>query len=394
MDVKVTGALLVGSVSSGVLYFILAALSLRFPARELQHKLIAAVSVLLCLHSFVNVLYPLHLLIEDEQFPAYLRALATASDWTLVLASAPGVALALLWAGLPPARAITGGTVTVLFASIALATGFGHTAFMTIGWACMLLTAYAAAKTKDAIVIRYRVLLAMSLGSVVAAESVAPGGAIQALTRFLPAFCTFLLIVRRSLFGFLISRRFLLLLLLAGISTFYMLAVKVSANSAEDAFGWFGGAFEIVMVCLGAVLWIPLYGWIFRTITRRAEYFSKFNERLIQETVRILELDQRGRFLVNQIASEYSLRRVALLSIADSRRWAAGMDAAGFPGVLQLETMVTALQTEKPGPLHVLRTADPTVRKALFSAGLTYVFPLWYDETRLTGALLVDSSPQ
>jgi signal transduction histidine kinase len=320
--------------------------------------------------------------------------LSIAADASLALASAPAVALALLWTGLPPARSLAAGAIAFVFVSIAIVLGAGQSAFGAVAGACVLLIAYAAVKHRDPVVVRYRSALSLSIGIVLMAEAASPGGALPSFARLLPVAITFAYIARQCLFGLLISKRFLLLNVLAGISAFYLLIVRVFGNFAELEFGWFAGAFEIIMISLAAIMWVPLYGWMFRSLTARTERYRAFNQRTIQEAVRILELEQRGHFLVNQMTEQYKLKRAVLYSLSDGRHWTGGADGHWLPFERQLDVIVAGLHDAKPGPLHVLRTADTAVRKVLAEAGLTYVFPLWYDETHLTGLLLVDSSPR
>jgi signal transduction histidine kinase len=394
METKAYAALIAVSVATGYLYFVVAVLSLRFAGKQLQHKLISAVAVLLCAHSFVSFLFGMHKLVEDIEIPEYLNGLQIASEVLLTPAVSAGFSLALLWASVPRIGVIAGGWAVLVVLFVATLFGQVDSALIGVGCLSVLLTGYSAVKSRDRVDSRYKALLASALLLYVVVAARFPDGALEKFARVLPVLCTFVYVVRHSIFGLLISKRFLLFNVLAGVSAFYLLLISAIGNHGEDQWDWFGRVFEMVMVSVAAIFWIPLYNLVFRSVTARTERFSALNQRLIQEAVRILELDDRGQFLVDRIAAQYKLTRAMLCSLSDSRRWASGAEPTCPVASDALPLVVASLQAEKPAPLHVMRTPDPTIRSVLERTGYTYVFPLWYDEQHLTGLLLADLSPR
>ena len=64
------------------------------------------------------------------------------------------------------------------------------------------------------------------------------------------------------------------------------------------------------MLILAAVsVWVLLYAWMNRTLSKRTQVYADFGKHLIQETVMIFDFDQRLEYTARELGKTFKLRR-------------------------------------------------------------------------------------
>jgi signal transduction histidine kinase len=173
-----------------------------------------------------------------------------------------------------------------------------------------------------------------------------------------PALVLIWFIYRYNQFGLFISPRLGFALQMGVVFALYLLLVRRLAGFAQEEFEAFGPLVELALIFAAAMIWLPLYGWMSRFLSRRATLYATFSRRIIDDAARILDLEKRVQFLAEEVGRAFRLRRVLLIYEGDPQ-------LAGRYG--------------PPGD------EDP--------AAFNYRFPLRYED-RGAGTLLIDTSPR
>jgi len=241
-----------------------------------------------------------------------------------------------------------------------------------------------AARSAQGAVRRFLAALAVSLLAATAAGVAAgTGSALLVFASQGPALCFAYFVYRHQLLGLLISRRLVFALTLGVVFAAYLFLVQRVALFVEDEFGAFGALIEVGLIFAAALVWLPLYRWINRFLSQRAQLYADFSKRLIEEAARILDLGRRVQFLAEEVGRSFGLGRVLLMTLGETTRvgWFGGGQAPEFERLRGLVGRVD----------RAVVHADQ--EPALSDLGFQYVFPLRYEDRRI-GMLLIDASPR
>ncbi len=282
------------------------------------------------------------------------------------------LAIAALWCGTSAAvlflRAATGNPLAGWLLGLRLAAG----ALAGAAAAASAFTLAAAGRVPDHRR-RFRLLLGAALAALPAAALAAgTDSAAFASAALAPGLTLAWFVYRYDLLGLRISRRLVFAVSLGLVFAVYLLLVKRVAEILEDEFDAFRSLVELALILAATLVWLPLYGWMTRMLSRRTQLYAGFSKRLIEEAARRLDLYERARFLEAEVRSTFGLRRALLV--------------AGEPPP-ELAALAARVRQHRTEVLHA--EEDP----ALARLGFSYLFPLWYED-RLNGLLLLDCSPR
>jgi signal transduction histidine kinase len=151
---------------------------------------------------------------------------------------------------------------------------------------------------------------------------------------------------------------------------------------------------DVALVSSAALLvWSLLYGWMTRSLTKRAHLHAGFSKRLIEEAARILDLKKRVQFLAEELGRTFTLRRVLLVA-AGEPPWRGEFGPGHDSGQSETSRQIEKAARERHFDVVCTgRPADSEMRRLVGSLGFNYLFPLWY-EHRLAGLLFLDTSPR
>ena len=202
-------------------------------------------------------------------------------------------------------------------------------------------------------------------------------------------------IYRYNLLGLLISRRIIFALKMGAIFAVYLLVVRQLARIAEDEFEAFGRLIEVALIFAAAIVWLPLYGWMSRFLSKRTGLYADFSKRVIEEAAGILDMQKRIQFLAEEVGRSFGLYRALLITSGESTSIGefgprAGEDPAFWP---QLRRILSIVRARHDDLIHTATTGDAQLRDLLSGIGFNYLFPLWYED-HMTGLLLLDTSPR
>jgi signal transduction histidine kinase len=178
----------------------------------------------------------------------------------------------------------------------------------------------------------------------------------------------------RNTFGLAISRRYVFALTLGVSAAVYLAVVRLLANILETRFGAVGWLIELGLLLCAGILWLPLYAAISRFLTRRTELYAAFGRAVIHDAALIFDIEKRKQFLAREIATRFRLSQALLLNPNDA------------PELCDYASAYTG------DMFHLLHMEPCPARDVLLHLHCNYFFPLRY-ENRLTGFLLIDSSP-
>jgi signal transduction histidine kinase len=219
------------------------------------------------------------------------------------------------------------------------------------------------------------------------------GSAAVVLASLAPPACFAHFVYRYNLFGLLIGRRVVFALNLGVVFALYLFVVRWVANYADEEYEVFGDFIEIALIFAAALVWLPLYGWMSRFLSKGTQLYADFSKRLIEEAARILDLEKRLQFLAEELGRSFALRRVLLLTAGDpALRGEYGPAARSeHPGAL--EEIKKFVLDQRFDMVHSDRSLDARLQKLLAGLGFNYLFPLWYED-HLEGLLFLDTSPR
>lgn len=226
-----------------------------------------------------------------------------------------------------------------------------------------------------------------------AALAAGPNSATFVWASLLPPLCFTYFVYHYDLLGLLISRRVLFALRVGLFLAAYLFVVRRAADFIEDEYEFLGPLTEIALIFAAALVWLPLYAWITRFLSRRTKIYDDFSKHLIQEAARILDIEGRLRFLAEEVGRTFHLRRVLLVTTGAPRQSGGfGMGENGAPADV-VDRFIARARDRPAEHWHSHATKDAEVRSALIQAGFNYALPLWYED-HLTGLLLLDASPR
>jgi signal transduction histidine kinase len=101
----------------------------------------------------------------------------------------------------------------------------------------------------------------------------------------------------KQTFGLALTNRSLFAVGLGIFVALYLFAVRALAGLVE--WSW---ALEMAVLFGAGLLWIPVYAWISRFLSRRTEMLAGFSTSLIEEASRILDLERRMEFIARQVS--------------------------------------------------------------------------------------------
>ncbi len=315
--------------------------------------------------------------------------------WSGMLLSAALLQLTLLWAAAPWWAGLAGYLGAALGKWLS-ANGNPGVALVFV-WAALAAAAAAAwyaATRQTGPFRRFLRVTGLLLLLVTAAASLLGGdSSLFAVASLLPLMATASFVYRYNLFDLLISRRITFIFALALVSAFYLFLVRGIAQYAEERFDAFGAVVQTSLIFAAAVLWLPLYAWTTRLLSRRSLRYAEFSKQVIERAVAALEVAQRIQVLAEQVGQLFQFRRVLLCKSASPRQYGTYGCQLQPDLVAGLDGLLEVAADTRPEFLHVLGSKEALSRELLERMGFHYAFPLWYGE-QLTGLLLLDVTPR
>lgn len=240
----------------------------------------------------------------------------------------------------------------------------------------------AAARRAEGHSRRFRIALAVSLAVLpLTAAAAGSRSATFVFAALLPGLMLAWFVYRYNVLGLRISPQLMFAVRLGVVFAVYLLLVKRAADILEDEFNAFRQLVELALIAAATLVWLPLYGWMTRFLSQRTQLYADFSKRLIEEAARILDLQDRIRFLAEEVGRTFGLHRVWLVT---NEVWVGeGAEAARE----ELKNLAAEAERERVEVMH----ADDY--PGLARLGFGYLFPLWYKDRR-NGLLLADCSPR
>ena len=192
--------------------------------------------------------------------------------------------------------------------------------------------------------------------------------------------------------GILIGRRAVLVITLAVVSAVYLLFVRWVGDYTALRQGVFAGLIELTAIFAAAIVWLPLFEWITRRVSRRAEQYLEFTREIIERADVILELPDRVQFLSDETARLFGFRRVLLITL-EPRVYGNHNCEVPVDAGAALDKLEAHIRDGRIDQLHSRRTRTPEARQLLERWRFTYVYPLWMKE-QLIGHLWIDTAPR
>jgi len=238
---------------------------------------------------------------------------------------------------------------------------------------------------------RFRRAMAVALGVTIIGSAGGPESAWIVLGGLVPASCLFYYIIRYNILGFFLSRRIVFATVLGGVIAIYLLLARRAADWAEQEFELFGPAIEVMLILATVSVWVPLYAWMNRVLSKRTQVYADFSKRWMQEAASIFDFEQRLEYIARELGRTFKLRHLLLATVEDSElRIARFGGPAGSPSVhVDIARMADAVRSRKLDAVIGPRSEHELVA----GTGFNYLFPLWYED-QLAGLLLVDTSPR
>ncbi len=238
---------------------------------------------------------------------------------------------------------------------------------------------YAAARGKQSTERRFSYAFAVALLAIpVTATLAGPGSAATVLVSLAAPSTLAWFVYRYNALDLLIPRRVIFALTLGVFFAVYLFLIREVAIYIEEGYGAHGPVLEIALVFAAGLVWLPLYGWMTRSLSRHTRLYAGFGRRLTEEAARILDLRDRLRFIADELRRTFDLRKVELMASDDP---AAPAEIRGLVHDPRVEMVCVSRGKDSPLRHHVERL------------GFSYLFPLWY-EKHLAGYLFVDTSPR
>ena len=370
--------------------FLLILLIRKRPARAVEWALLAAVSVTLLWYA-PGTIASLYLAGVGEQPSGSLaEVLQSISRIGLALIPAALLHLAL---SLRSRRWVGFAYLMAPLAWWTLVAGLGRAYIALL--AASLVLSMAELLIRSAIIEaadrHFRSAMAVALGITIAGAAGGPESAWIVLGGLAPAFCLIYFIARYGLLGLFISRRIVFAAVLGGVSAVYLLVARRASDWAQQEFEAFGPAIEVMLILAAVSVWVPLYAWMNRVLSKRTQVFADFGKSLIQEAAAIFDFEQRLEYIARELGTTFKLRHVLLATAEDPEPRIArfGTPVPGSPVHLNLARIAETVRAKKLDAVAGPRSEHDL----LVGTGFNYLVPLWYED-RLAGLLLVDTSPR
>lgn len=383
-----TGLIRMGGFAVGTLFYLfLVILMIRKRSRgSVEWALLAAVSVALLWYA-TGAITSFYQAGVGEQPSGDLARFLQYVSW-IGLALIPSAMLQVAFASLPRKFVILAYAVAP-FTWWALAAGLQsvYVALLIaslVGAMVGLLLRGAAPEATDR---RFRASIAGALGITIAGAAGGPESASIVLGGVAPALCLLYHIIRFNVLGLFISRRIVFAGVLGGVSAVYLLLARRASDWAQQEFEAFGPVIEVMLILAAVSVWVPLYAWMNRTLSKRTQVYADFGKHLIQETAAIFDFDQRLEYTARELGKTFKLARVLLVAVEDPEPRIASFGAPA-PS-LDIAALVKAVEDQRLDAVVGPRSES----RVLAGTGYNYLFPLWYEE-RLAGLLLIDPSPR
>ncbi len=383
-----TGLIRMGGFALGtVAYLFLVILMIRKRSRgSVEWALLAAVSVALLWYA-TGAITSFYQAGVGEQPSGELARFLQYVSW-IGLALIPSAMLQVAFASLPR-------KFVILSYAVAPFTWWALAARLQSAYVALLIASLVGAMVglllrgaaAEAIDRRFRASIAGALGITIAGAAGGPESASIVLGGVAPALCLLYHIIRFNVLGLFISRRIVFAGVLGGVSAVYLLLARRASDWAQQEFEAFGPVIEVMLILAAVSVWVPLYAWMNRTLSKRTQVYADFGKHLIQETAAIFDFDQRLEYTARELGNTFKLARVLLIAVEDPVPRIASFGAAA-PG-LEIAALVNAVEDQR-----LDAAVGPRSESGVLSGtGYNYLFPLWYEE-RLAGLLLIDPSPR
>ena len=256
-----------------------------------------------------------------------------------------------------------------------------------------LLCLSAAARSHERLYRRFFRWLAVALAVSVAGMAAGENSATAVWAALAPPLCFAYFVYRYDFLGLLISRRVVFALSLGVLFAFYLFLVRRVADFVEEEFDFLGPLTELALILAAAMVWLPLYAWMTRFLSKHTQLYADFSKRLIEEAARILDLPRRVQFLAEEVGRTFNLRRGLLVTTGEPRYWGRfGSSDEEIPSGV-IEKLENELRKQGTELVHSYRAKHTLLRELLEKYKFNYLFSLWYED-HLTGLLLLDTSPK
>lgn len=191
-----------------------------------------------------------------------------------------------------------------------------------------------------------------------------------------------------SPFGLFLTRRSLFALGLGMSAALYLTAVRYISIGLEKEFGLGGWLAEAALLLWAGILWLPLYAWISRFLSRRVALLTEFGKSIIQDAAVILEVDKRMEFFAHRLTDSLSITRAIV-----AHRGNIAQSGQGGATIADLQPLLATLNSAGADFLYYPRLHSSPARSVMEALHCDYCFPLRYED-RVTGALLLDTRPR
>ena len=179
--------------------------------------------------------------------------------------AALGYAVVLTWWLWSPAEQMAGYR-WILAASLALVT---------------LLCLSAAGRSQERLDRRFFRCLAVALAVCVVGMAAGENSATAVWAALAPPLCFAYFVYRYDFLGLLISRRVVFALVLGVLFAVYLFLVRRVADFVQEEFDFLGPLTELALILAAAMVWLPLYAWMTRFLSKRTQLYADFSKRLI-----------------------------------------------------------------------------------------------------------------
>jgi signal transduction histidine kinase len=201
-------------------------------------------------------------------------------------------------------------------------------------------------------------------------------------------------VYRYNFLGLLIPRRLVFALTLGVTFALYLLIVRRVADLIEKSYETLlPGLVETVLIIAATLVWLPLYLWITRFLSKRTQIYADFSKRLIEEAARILDLEQRLQFLAGELGRTFAVPRVLLSTAGEPALRGEHPRGAEMESSTTLDEIKSLVLEQHQDVINTSRAGDPHLRALVAGLGFNYLFPLWYED-HLEGLLFLDTFPK
>ncbi|MBI3667616.1 MAG: hypothetical protein HY236_15540 [Acidobacteria bacterium] len=389
--------LLAATLGAGLQLFLAVLLGRKKGAGLVERVALAAAAVVGLWHA-ANAIALFHRATSGHESLLLLAALNQVAIVGLALAPSVLLHLGLLWAGIRKWLAAAPVYAAIPIAWWALESG---SAKAYAGWWATSLAAtaalcfYAGRRATTTGDRRFFSCFALALLVVLAGGVAEAGSATVTLAALAPPLAFTYFVYRYNFLGLLLSRRIVFALKMGIVFAIYLFLVRRVAGFVEEEFEAFGRLVEVALIFAAAMVWLPLYGWMSRFLSKRTTLYAAFSKHLIEEAAGILDLRHRVQFLAEEVGRTFRVHRALLITSGEATLLGEfgprnHDHQAAWSGLRKLLALARHRHADV---VHAATTDDAEFRQLLSSLGFNYLFPLWYED-RLNGLLLLDTAPR